>query len=408
MSSEIENLPFDEIKKRYEEAKKLDMLKELADIENKKKIEEDKTAYKVFEEKFFRENPKYAPKDNLPITGTETKTSTKNIHVDVWNKYQKKENGKLSDYKSGKWLFENTDADTGCEADVSDWSPADVYSTIVWNTAVCKADLLSVAVKGLNIGIGDGLTLQIRKYGQFPAPVALDACECATCASITFSTYHLTLERYNTETMICNLDIWDVGTILSDSVINAMSDSWAAFFDRSVYGTLIAASAGTTATLSNALSCTPSIGGSCCSDSSLIDLYNAIHAVVDGMREGTNPYAPDTLIVSQSVAGIFRRMQVPSPMYWMSDVKVDEKGDLTSIAGLKVISYCGANTCTDGSGEIVAVIIDSRYAIGAAFGQQPKMSKQYIQGCDAWQVDYECYFACEELDLNAIAFIINP
>jgi hypothetical protein len=208
--------------------------------------------------------------------------------------------------------------------------------------------------------------------------------------------------------MVCNLDIWDVGQVLVSSYLDAMSDSWAAFFDTAIYGSLIGASAGTTVTLSNALNCTPSIGGSCCSDSSLIDLYNAVHAVVDGMREGTNPYAPDTLIVSQSVAGIFRRMQVPSPMYWMSDVKVDGNGDLTSIAGLKVIQYCGANTCTDGSGEIVAVIIDSRFAVGAAFGQQPKMSKQYIQGCDAWQIDYECYFACAELDLSAIAFIINP
>jgi hypothetical protein len=263
-------------------------------------------------------------------------------------------------------------------------------------------------VKGLSIGVGDGLTLQIRKYGQFPAPTQLNACECATCASITFSTYSLTLARYNTETMICNLDIWDVGTVLSDSVINSMSDSWAAFFDSEIYDELEGAAAGTEEELANALSCTPSIGGSCCSDSSLIDLYNAIHTVVDGMREGTNPYAPDTLIASQSVLGIFRRMQTPSPMYWMSDVKVDGKGDLTEIAGLKVISYCGANTCTDASGEVVAIIIDSRYAVGAAFGQQPKMYKDYVQGCDAWQVDYECYFACAELDLDAIAHIVNP
>lgn len=405
MTKDIDSLSFEEAKKLLEE----EMKKELKEKEAKKILEEESNKKKAWEEEFYKKNPQFAPKDNLGISGTETKTVTDNkIHVNVLRKYENSYKKKFTSYKSGKWLFENTDADTGCEDDVSAWSPADIYSSIIWNTAVCKADLLSIAVKGLSIGIGDGLTLQIRKYGQFPAPTQLDACECASCASISFSTYDLTLERYNTEAMVCNLDIWDVGQVLVSSYIDAMSDSWAAFFDTSIYGVLEAASAGYIETLPVSLSCSPSIGGSCCSDSSLIDLYNAVHAVVDTMREGTNPYAPDTLIASQSVLGIFRRMQVPSPMYWMSDVKVDGKGDLTEIAGLKVIPYCGANSCTDESGEVVAIIIDSRYAVGAAFGQQPKMLKEYIQGCDAWQIDYECYFACSELDLNAIAHIVNP
>ena len=354
--------------------------------------------------------PENQPKDGLESYSNSKKWSNESndIHINVLKRFEAREKTKFQNYESGKWLFENSDADTGCELDASSWSPADIYSTIVWNTAVCSADLLSIAVPGLSIASGDGLTCQIRKYGQFPAPTALKACECATCASITFSTYSLKLARYNTETMICNLDIWDVGQVLADSLIQSMADSWKAFFDTSIYGKLIGANAGIKADLDNPLSSTPSLSGSCCIDPSLYDLYNKIHEVVDGAKEGVSPTYFDTLIVSPSVLGIFKRMAIPSPLYWMADLQTDGAGNLTKIGGLNVVSYCGANTVTDASSAIVAVIIDSKRAIGACFGMQPSMKKQYIQGCDAWQVDYECYFACEALDLTKIAFIQNP
>ncbi len=409
MTDDLENLSYDEIKKRYEEAKKAEMLEELKAKEQKKLEDAKAEEKKAWEEEFLKKHPEYAPDDGLGETGTETKKKeNKNIHAEVLKRYEQRYKRPFYNYDSGKWLLENTDDDSGCEDDVSEWSPADVYSTIIWNTAICESDLLSIAVKGLDIKQGNGLTVQIRKYGQFSAPTELGSCECASCSSISFSTYSLTLKQYNNEYIVCEKDIWDVGQVLSSSYLDAAKDSWKAFFDWQIYNELETATAGTSVTLNNALVCTPSIGGSCCTDTSLMDLYDAIHSAVDTAREGTNPYNPDVLIASPSVLGIFRRMQTPTPMYWMSDVKVDSSGNLTEIAGLKVIPYCRANSCATTSAEVMAIIIDSRYAVGAAFGQKPKMFKKFEQSCNSWQVDFWAFFACAELDTNAIIHIVNP
>jgi len=308
-------------------------------------------------------------------------------------------------------LFTNTNSDDGCDDEVGAWSPEDVYSKIVWETFVCKADLFKICVKGLAINPGDGLGVQIRAYGAFGDPSALNACECASCASISFSTYSLTLQQYNLEAIICEKDIWDVGGILMDSYLKSMSDSWARWFDAQIYSELETATPGTTETLTNALSCTPSISGSCCTDTSLVELYNGVHNVVANMREGNGlagPYEPDYIIISPSVAAIFKRMQTPTPMPWMGDVSFGEDGRLKKISGLKVIEYCGANSCCTTSGQEVAIIIDSRRAVGAVFGERPKTYKFFQSNCNSYRIDQWAFFAVGELDTDAIGHIVNP
>ena len=325
-------------------------------------------------------------------------------------RFQVRKNGGL--YETG-WeeLWANADSDTGCEDEVGAWSPEDSYAKAVWSTSVCKADLFKIAVKGIEINPGDGLGVQIRVAGAFGNPSELAACECASCASISFSTYSLTLKQYNLEAIICEKDIWDVGSVLMDSYIESMSNSWARWFDAQIYSELETASPGTTQTLSSALSCTPSLGGSCCSDSSLLNLYNEINLAISNMREGnglSGPQNPDYLIVSPSVAAIFKRMQSPSNPFALADVTFDEDGRLAKLSGLKVIEYCGANSCCTTSSEVVAIVIDSSRAVGAVFGQRPRMYKEFQSNCNSWRIDFWSYFAVSELDTDAIAHIINP
>jgi hypothetical protein len=306
-------------------------------------------------------------------------------------------------------IFENTDSDTGCEDVVDAWSPADTYAKIIWNTFVCKADLFDLVVKGIAINPGDGLSVQIRTYGAFGTPSELGACECGSCATITLSTYTLTLKQYNLEAVLCEKDIWDVGGVLMDSYIDSMSDSWAAFFDYQIYSELESASPGNDIELDNALACSASlVTDGCCIDQSLYDLYNAVIDAKVAMKEGTNPYKPDYIIMSPSVAAIFKRMQSPTPMPWVADVKFSDDGDLIKIGGLKVVEYCRATACTDGTGEVVAIVIDSRRAVGAVFGERPKMYKEFQQNCNSYRIDWWSFFACGELDTNAITHITNP
>lgn len=321
-------------------------------------------------------------------------------------KFQVREGQKWGETGISK-MFANTDSDTGCEDIVSAWSPEDVYSKVVWNTAVCKADLFKLCVKGIDINPGDGLKTQIRVFGAFGDPVPKASCQCGSCASIGFTTYPLTLIQYNLEAIVCAKDIWDVGDVLMDSYINAMSDSWAKFFDAQIYAQLETASPGTTEQLPASLNCTPSIGGSCCSDASLLNMYNAVNAVVSAMREGATPYNPDWMIISPSVAAIFKRMQTPKTQFNASDIKFDDSGRLSKIAGLNVIEYCGANSCCTDADEVVAIIIDSSRAVGAVFGQKPKLYKFFMSNCNSYRLDYWSFFATGELDVNAIAHITN-
>jgi hypothetical protein len=440
MTEKYDNMSLDELQKLKEERQKAKIKAELESEDKKAREEEEQRKLNeqkaLWEEEFYKSHPELAPKSKLTDEGKEKKlTNDIPNHVKYYQNYCERNedlktrsnyDAKLSDvkkerfqvYKNQRWqetsideLFTNTDADSGCEDDVSDWSPADNYAKVIWETAVCKADLFKIAVKGISINPGQGLGVQIRAYGAFGDPTSLDACSCASCASISFSTYSLTLKQYNLEAIICDKDIWDVGSVLMDSYIKSMGDSWARWFDEQIYSELESATPGTDTELATALACSPSLDGSCCSDIALLELYNAVQTTVASMREGTGlagPYNPDYLIISPSVAAIFKRMSTPQPMPWMRDVVFDESGRLKKIGGLNVIEYCGANACTDATGEAVAVIIDSSRAVGAVFGQRPKTYKFFQTNCNSYRIDQWAYFACGELDTDAIAHITNP
>ena len=436
---EYEEKSLEELQALAEERKKAKIVSELK-LEDTK-IQEDAEKTKLteqkaeWEESFYKDHPELAPKAKIPETGEAKGNGEENNLVKYYNGYCKRyENietrsqyeAKLSSVKDIKFqiyegqqygevgmdrLFANTISDTGCEDQLGDWSPDDVYAKIVWNTFVCKADLFKIAVKGIAINPGDGLGVQIRAFGAFGDPVEKSSCECGSCATILFTTYPLTLKQYNMEAIVCERDIWDVGSILMDSYLIAMSDSWARWFDAQIYSELETATPGTSTSLGNAINCSALIAGSCCTDTSLYQLYNAIHTTVAGMREGSGlagPYNPDYVIVSPTVASIFKRMQTATPMPWMGDVSFDDDGRLKKISGMKVIEYCGANSCTDLAEEVVAIVIDSRRAVGAVFGERPKTYKFFQSNCNSYRIDQWAFFAVGELDTDAIAHIVNP
>lgn len=406
-----------------EKAEKARLLKEVEDVKNKE----------TWQEEYFTAHPEHRPVAKIPDGGESNNEGEPESDIlKYYNSYKKRndefesrsqyvqkrdeaDKTRFQIYEDQQWkecgldgLWGNTSSDSGCDDSIGDWSPDDVYAKAVWETFVCTADLLKICVKGISINPGNGLGVQIRAFGSFGDPTSLGACECASCASITFTTYSLTLAQYNLEAIVCDKDIWDVGSILMDSYLKSMANSWAQWFDKSIYAELETAAAGTTETLTTAIDCTPEMSGSCCSDVALLELYNAMHALVASMREGANPYNPDYILISPTVAAIFKRMQTPTPMPWMGDIRFDDEGRLKKWAGLKVIEYCGANSCTDLAEEVVAIAIDSRRAVGCVFGQRPKTYKFFQTNCNSYRIDQWAYVAFGELDLNAIGHVINP
>ena len=410
--SKYDDMSPEELQAELEARKKAKLIKELSSQDAEKERIEMEAHDKAIAEKavkeFMEANP---PAPKIDVTTPETVEKDTNEYGTWFNKFVGKSGHKYLDYEEIASLspIEYTDSDSGCDTDVSSWSPADTYVNAVWHAMYCKADLMKLCVPGLEINKGDGLTVQIRTIGKFGAPTEADACECVSCASNTLSSYSLTLKQYGMVTEICEKDVWDVGEIYRSKMIEAMGLRWAEFFDATIYSELETATPGTTETLSNALACTPSLSGSCCSDTSLIDFYHAVNNLVASMREGTTPYDPDYMIISPTVGNILKRMQEPTVQPWASSIiKIDSDGKVASFNGLKVIEYCGANSCTDLSGQEVAIIIDSSRAVGSAFGKRPQMYQDFNVDCNSTTVAMWCFWACAELDTEAIGHIINP
>lgn len=410
-----ENMSVEDLKKLKEQREKEAYVKELKEQDAKQeRVELEKHDKEVADkaiEDYIKANPP-APKIKTPEPENTQVGSDTNEYGAYFNKLIKKSGYKYQDYEDiclNMPAEEYTNSDSGCDTDVSDWSPADTFVNAVWHAMYCKADLMKIAVPGLEIDKGDGLTVQIRTIGKFGAPTEADACECVSCASNTLSSYSLTLKQYGMVTEICEKDVWDVGEVYRSKMIEALGLRWAEFFDATIYSELETATPGTTETLANALSCTPGMSGSCCTDTSLVDFYNAVNEIVASMREGTAPYNPDYLIISPTVASILKRMQEATVQPWASSiVKVDSNGRIASFNGLKVIEYCGANSCTDTSSEVVAIVIDSSRAVGSAFGQRPQLYQDFNVDCNSTTVAMWAFWACSELDTDAIGHIVNP
>lgn len=384
-------------------------LKELEEYENSLdkniKIRSIESKQKVLE-----------PKSLMPQTGERKNTFSEGDwqgkYTDWFEDYQGKQSEENQNTLKFFDYFLNSDSDTGCEDIIGDWSPADNYARQVWATAVAEADLLSICVKGLEINAGEGLGVQIKLAGAMGAPQVKNSCECATCTSITFTTYPLTIQQLSLESIVCKKDEFDVGGDLMDSYITSMKNSWKAYFDSTIYNELYTLTPAFDQVLANALQCSsPSLrSDSCCEDLGLYDLWNAVNSAVARHRMGTGlkqPYDPRVMIISPDVAKIMKRQQTPTSQFY-KDVTFSSDGKLSHFCGLKVIEYAGASSCSDLTDKTVAIIIDPSRAVGCVFGEEPKLYSFFQSNCNSTRLDMWCFVAISELDPQAAIHICNP
>lgn len=411
-AEKIETEYLDELGKKTERLKKETIDFEAKEAEKKKTEYEAnllKTAQEKWEKDYLEAHP---PATKIPTIKPLKVGGDGDPVTGMGKEYFDAFDGKVTPYEnfiSGQEM-EYTDSDSGCEAIISTWSPTETFANIVWQAMYCEANLFRVCVKGLDISAGDGLNITIRTIGKFAAPAAATACECLSCVSATLGEYHLSCLQYGEVTELCSFDIFDAGEIYRREYLKAFGKRWAQFFDATIWAGLVAAAAGTSTDMAAVLDCTPAgLTSSCCSDTSLLNLYNAVNATVAAMREGVAPYDPDYMILSPTVATIFKRMQTPAVQAWAEKViKIDGDGKLVQFNGLKVIEFCGAQTCSTATDTVFAVIVDSRRAYGAAFGKKPWMEKDRNVECNSWTYAMWCYFAHGALDVAAIAHIKSP
>ena len=337
---------------------------------------------------------------------SDTMTSKKE-EVNVYAEWFKKEVPKYHTYESlGRDTWDFTNSDSSCDTTVSSWSPNETYARMIWTGMYEEAKLMKVAVKGIDIQKGAGLDVTIRAIGKFGDPSNVAACECISCSSAALTNYNVTLEQYGISTEICEEDVWDVGEEYRSKMLFALGKTWANYFDSLIYAQLETATPGYTSSIaSTAWDCTPSLSGSCCSDSVLVALYNAIDDVVTQMRVAN--YDPDYIIIHPTISRMFRAFSGVAPVF-LEPVVMDNNGRLKSILGIEVIEYNSANTCTEGDAggnEEVAIIIDSSRAVGAVFGKHPTLESDRNIDCNSTTYAMWAFFGTAELDTNAIGHV---
>ena len=422
--SDYENMTLEELQELKMKREKEQLIAELtakdnAKIEAEKKAEYDRL-YSEITEKVKNEYAKAADLKITPDAGLKRDVKPTNQYVDFLHRYTGNKGVKTYDQyimgNTGDMQMFNFDSpydddpsDTDCNVDVSSWSPADVYVNAIWHTMFESVNLLKVAVPGLDIKAGSGMSVQIKtitRSDKSDITTTATPCDCISCTSTSFSTYTLTLEQHGISREICDYDIWDVGERYRTEYLKDLGQVWAEFFDWEVYSELETAAAGHTCSIaSTTWTCTRAMSGSCCSDSVLTSLYNCIDSVITSMR--SSYYKPDYLIMHPTVAAIFRSMQTPSPIFG-SGVKMGANGELLSILGVEVIEYNAANTCTagdSGGNEPVVIAIDSRRAVGAAFGKRPTLESDRNIDCNSTTYAMWCFFGAGELDVNAIGHV---
>lgn len=303
-----------------------------------------------------------------------------------------------------------TDSDAGCGDDVSNWKPADVWCNAIWYAAQCGRQLSGVVtMRGCDINAGDGLAVQIRTISADSGiGSALGACECASCVSNTFDTHTLTLQRFDIYKVACNLDLFSVGPILKEAMIQTMADAFIAGIDAAIWTALTGAAAGQTETLGANAICEPTepTDGACCRFAA--NLYREIIQLEATMRAAGYGKKGFYLILHPTVALYLKYKEGVNPPPWVNNITM-EGNELAKIGKINVIEYCGATECTDAQGAKVAVLLDPTRAVGEAYGKKPflKTDEDPIE-CDSWKYVMRSYFAVSALDVNAIGHILNP
>jgi len=338
------------------------------------------------------------PKTGINVEGT-TKVP-KNEMQSFRKKYFEHNKIKPVEYGGESHLlgYEFTTSNSGCEDDVSDWTPSENFADMVWQSMYCKGFLLGkVTVRGIDIDKGKGCIVNIRTIGKRTAQGPLTPCECLSCVTDTFGEYHVILDTYGDLDEICEKDLFCAGDVVKSNILEAMSSGLAEAADAEIYNQLITASGATTIS-SGTLDCDGLQSGSCCTTPGS-KLYNALVLLQATMRQ--NGYSPNYIIMSPSVAALLKMAQ--GAYRYGLDLNVSD-GKVKSVSGIEVIEYCGALSCSEAS--IYAVMIDSSRAVGEAWGKRPTFEEDRDIDCDSTTVAVHLYVGIDELDVNAIGFVI--
>jgi hypothetical protein len=385
---DYKDMSLEELQKIQAARKKEELIMQLSAEDSAKKLK-DEEAYKKQIIEDYKNSLHSEPA--AIVTPVSLTKSGKDANINFFEKFTE---GKPHLYEKFAFAAENDD----CPADADAWTPTDVFVNAIWHALYDTADLFKIAIKGIDVNSGEGHTVKLRTMGKFAAPKTVNACECLTCGSAAVSSHSITILQHGQMTTLCEFDIFSVGEKYRSEYLWAFGKTWGDYFNDLIYTELLTAKGSYDVEI-DALSCSPSLASaSCCEDTDLYNLYNGLDEIITAMRVGL--YKPDYIIMHPTIAAIFRRMQVPVPIFYNSIV-FGKEGKLESILGVSVIEYIGAEDCNDDG--VYAVVIDSSRAIGAAFGKRPVLESKRNIECNSIDYVMWAYFGTNVFDDDAIA-----
>jgi uncharacterized protein YuzB (UPF0349 family) len=404
MSDELKNA---EAELEALQKQKADRLKAEADGLRKEQAEIDRVKMEMTAKKerdSLKQEIIEAIGKNQP-NGIELAPATKKPKSDLStfrSKYLKNHKYVPIEYGSVEWVtggYDFIDSDSGCDNDVSDWTPNETFADMIWGAFYCKGQLAGkVTVRGVDFTRGKGDTVSIRIRGKRTAQGPLGPCECLSCVSSSFTKVSLHLDSYGDLAEICELDLQFAGDVVKDGILEDMSDALAEQVDTEIWSQLITSGA---AHVHLDECCSGPSLDSCCFQA--IGLYNLIITQEADMRY--NGYRPDKIILGPQLAAYFKYQQANS----QQGFQVSFDGNkLSKIGSMDVIEYNCATVCSTVTNTTVAVILDSSRAVGEGWGMKPKMEQDRNIDCDSTTVAIHMYVGIDELDTGAIRLIRTP
>lgn len=304
-------------------------------------------------------------------------------------------------------LTDETDGAGGIGA----WVPTEHYIDMILEGVVAYGQLAGkVTALNYDMAAGKGNTVNVRTVTPRDNVQEITSCvtgdSCLSSASTTFGDHTITINMQGDYDIVCDFAMWkSVGDGYAQ-IANEMSKSLASWRDTQIWGDLCGATANTVISTSAAWSASRTTD-TCCNFA--FDIYNAIidarqHLMGDG-------YDPDYVLIHPYVASYLYYKEngnMPAVQDTMPLVTYGSDGYLTSIAGMKIVEVkiAVADDASPGTtGDELAFVIDSKRALGEAWGKQPTFTKTYIPECNNYKFVVWTYWGHETLDENAIVSV---
>lgn len=277
-------------------------------------------------------------------------------------------------------------------AEVGTLVPTDVYSTQVLE-ALYEARILSGIVSAVREDLtGEaGNVVQVPFMDRRTAQGPIAPGECLNPVATVTGTYPITLQKFGDYDLIQNEVFEDQDAFSQQDFVNALGEGLAEKADRLLYEALIGATPGQTVALA--------------SSGDLTDFYAKVVALKAAMR-ATPGIRPSHLIVGpQQEAAILTDTD--------QGIKYDSiavrNGDVLTVAGLEVIVVPWGNENVEDADAVQAVVIDSRRAVGEAWGRRPDSVVDRVSKaeCDQTKVVTWMRYGVAVLDEDAIGHITN-